>query len=269
MPNGSPEFTATLREVWRHYDAYQVSTFAWLARPWTVEALVLGGLLALGALRAGAWARRWLLLWSCCLAAAWWQGRGFRYHLLPPLLFAGAGLAGAGLTGVGLPRWLRVPALVVLAGLAGLAGLGLARHVLERGVDGGVEVASEFTGIPAPFAPVEQLGPGDAVLVLDTDMHTFFAWLRDHEVRWASRYACLWSLPSALRDEEAAAALRRTVLDDIRRYRPELVFVRGRELRFVPPGFDLPGFLGQDALRGLGYAATPWGEGGVLLRLAR
>jgi hypothetical protein len=233
------EFFANVDLVREVYASYEISWGEFMRRPWIREALAvtLGLLVVAVFARRGSWIRVLSLAQLGFLGAAVWQGKGWNNHVYPVLVCGYLGLVV--LVFGSTARWARA-ALVV--GCLAYVALPLGQHWLQREPE--LSFADEFTGIPPEFEAVSTLQPGDTVLVLDTDMHTFFAWMVDHEIGWASRYVFLWSLPggSPQRREE----LRRFVLADIAAHKPELVFVRRGQPSFMEPGFDLSDWLRAD-----------------------
>ena len=226
------DFLATVWQVRSVYDAYSIGVGEFLTRPWTVQTIVIGGLVlifALGVRENRAILRVVFLACAGFFAAALWQCKGWTYHLLPALLTGWLGLALGALTVAG-PRW----RIVILLGVTAGSLLPLGQHWLARDAEtGAIGWEREFTGLPPGFEPVRELSAGDSVLVLDTDLHPFFALLVSRDVRWASRYACLWPLPGALSSAETDAQLRAEVFADIAHYRPRLIFIRRGRPSFV------------------------------------
>ena len=242
------DFVSTMEQAWRGYGAYEIGVGEIFGHPWAQRALWLGVALLAGAvfIRRGR-GPVWLLLvaWVGGLVGSVVQAKGWSYQLLPAVLFGWLGMAVV----LGLDGWWRrlvTPALLVAVALP------MGQHWLERDPDSdGLRWSSEFTGIPPAFSELRDLGPGDSVVVLDTDMQTFFGWLMDRRVRWASRFSCLWPLPGALVDPRHRQELLTAVVDDLRRYQPKLIYIKQSPISFVPdPSFELldwlreePGFL--------------------------
>jgi hypothetical protein len=136
-------------------------------------------------------------------------------------------------------RWLRGVFVVVCLCYVALP---IGQHWLQREPE--LAFADAFTGIPPEFDAVRELRPGDTLLVVDTDIHTFFAWMVDHEIGWGSRYACLWPLPGG--SSERREDLRRIVLEDIVKHKPNLVFVRKGRPSFIDDEFEISDWLRAD-----------------------
>lgn len=243
----SDDFFATVDTVRANYGAYRIPLLEMIGQPWTIRALGYASLLTI----CMATARRRRRILAVFVLFAWafvaiavWQSKGWSYHLVPCFLFAWIGLILA-LLGARL-RFSRELAIV---GLLGLAALPLGQRWFQRDADGELAWSDSFTGLPAGFHAVRGLQPGESALVVDTELPTWFAYLRDHDLRSGSRFACLWPLPAA--DAAGRARLLEQVAADLQRYRPRLVYVRVGRPRYVAGDFELERWLA---------GAREWGE---------
>ncbi|MEE2886783.1 MAG: hypothetical protein VX951_05070 [Planctomycetota bacterium] len=182
--------------------------------------------------------RRELLVWTlACVAAgisAVWQQKGWSYHFLPALSlgYIALGLMLCGVV-VNNERMRRNFRPLWFVGLVLFTAVPAGEHWLRRHPTGLV-VEPEFTGIPDDMREIEGLTAGESVMVLDTAMPPFFAWLGDHRIQSASRYAHLWTLPVALRDGRQWQQLLVEITEDIRRRRPRYIYLRKGQLEFCP-----------------------------------
>ena len=234
------DFAANLELTLEVYGSFKVSFVELLSKPWTIEALVVIVVLSVAAIFAGSIRTSiWVLILAQLgfLGSAFWQGKGWTYHLFPALACGYLGFVvlvfGAG------ARWLRGVFVVVCLCYVALP---IGQHWLQREPE--LAFADAFTGIPPELDAVRELRPGDTLLVVDTDIHTFFAWMVDHEIGWGSRYACLWPLPGG--SSERREDLRRIVLEDIVKHKPNLVFVRKGRPSFIDDEFEISDWLRAD-----------------------
>ena len=238
------EFVSTMWQAWRGYGAYEVDIGEIFGHPWSQRALWAGAALSVGAVFIrNARGPLWVLLsaWVGAIIGSLVQAKGWSYQLLPAVLFGWLGLAFV----LGLKGWWRglvAPALLLAVAVP------LGQHWLERDPESqALRGSSDYTGIPPALIEVRELGPGDSVVVLDTDMQTFFGWLVENRVQWASRFSCLWPVPGALLDTRLRRELVSAVVDDLQRYRPKLLYVRQSPVSFVPdPSFELVDWLRED-----------------------
>lgn len=186
------------------------------------------------------------------LGAALWQGKGWSYHFLPALVFAFASIAMLllGCTG----RKLRPLAAVGTA-------LALAA-VMSWHLPNTVEVRRQDTRINKLARDVARIADGGPIVALDTAMIPSFPMLTYMDEAWSSRFNSLWPLPGIYRDrpgngggfsyramQERTASeryLANAVLEDLRRWPPELVLVRKSPCPKMPPRFAVLEWLRVD-----------------------
>jgi hypothetical protein len=162
------------------------------------------------------------------------QHKGWSYHFLPALSAAYLGLGLVvfyALNRVTRVRWMRQ--LLWFGGLLALTAVPMGEHWFRRDASG-FTWESEASGIPADMPEIKGLRAGDCVMVLDTDMPPFFAWLADHGVRWGSRYAHLWPLPRALVDADQWQQLIGEIAADIEGRRPRWIYIRRGSPSYCP-----------------------------------
>ncbi|MCB9869095.1 MAG: hypothetical protein H6836_06795 [Planctomycetes bacterium] len=242
---------ATIALVRQDYSAYSTPLGVLFAQSWTLRAAGLGVGLGVSLLWSSQLRRPLRVLalaWSGLFLAALWQGKGWSYHLLPAELVGLLGVALLLARLCAMPR-LRLLGPVFAVLVAGLSGVRIAQHALQRDPGtGALRRAPPFTGLDAETMVLQRLAPGDALLLLDTDMHVFFGWMAERRLRWASRYACLWRLPAALRDPRRLPEFASEIAADLRHHRPRLVLVRRGTPAYAPDGFELANFVRSQAV---------------------
>ncbi|MCJ7420250.1 hypothetical protein [Sphingomicrobium astaxanthinifaciens] len=177
------------------------------------------------------------------------QFKGWNYQVLPLAAFL---LMSAGWWGVAAARQgRREPLGLALVLMITLMTLG---PQLWRG-----PYESATTARFAPFVDRE----GRAILVLSTNVSAAFPFVNEVGGGWASRYSAHWLIPGATdrlaqgcagdgascAEARAIAAFARdTIITDLERFEPHLVYVdeRPRKAYFRDPGFDHFEFLSQD-----------------------
>lgn len=232
------EFIRVLGRLSQTYHGMNVDLTEVLTRPWALDLAVsigIGSVLAL----VLAPLRRALVVLLLAGAAfgigAVSQHKGWSYHFLPGLSTAWLGLVLVLCCGlVRGPSTHPVLRSLWFVALASFTAVAVGEHWLRRDPRGLLTWESEFTGIPGDMEEIEAMGDGGCVMVLDTDMPPFFAWLGDHRIRSASRYAHLWTLPVAMGDESEWRQLVAEIADDIRRHRPAWIYVRRGRPVFCP-----------------------------------
>ncbi len=171
------------------------------------------------------------------------QHKGFGYHYYPALgtglLLVSLGLMGGGerrpgvavsiaAQGVGLLVLLPIVALFTWSVVARAGGSARRGHVAA----GSREIA----------AFLEARSPTGAVVIYSPWMEDSFPLVLEQKAAWGSRYPFMWFLPALHRERlrrrgpvtcrpeaelpEAGRELLGTVAEDLRHYRPELIFVR-------------------------------------------
>jgi hypothetical protein len=194
-------------------------------------------------------------------ALAFWvaacaQQRGWAYHFLPAELCAVAWIAFCAAGRLAQPRTARL-AVPVLAGALLASALAL-----------GAQLTRTLSPRPTPVAGLAGIVRGAAagapVLFFSTAVGPAFPVVNVSGAGWASRISCLWPLPGLYtpeqwasdpfpyrsRDEMSAAerALVDTVVDDLARWRPALIFVdRRRDRQAIGrSAFDFVAYFARD-----------------------
>ncbi len=183
------------------------------------------------------------------------QDKGWRYQLLPALLFAAAGLPGCvAAAGAAAPRISRRLAAIPAAMLA-LATLATTINA-HRETPRIAQFPDSLIGQALSITR-----PGYRVHAISTTAVPFFPAITHYRLQWASRFSTLWPLaalaapadPRATdvqRAGQAAFAERFTamVAEDLARWQPDVILVDLRRAHFGHAGeVDLVGFLARSA----------------------
>lgn len=177
------------------------------------------------------------------------QGKGWAYHYLPAKLFlyAAVGIAAwralsTWRVAISLPRLARGVMLASLTLLAAGTWWTVDKLRAHR-LGPAVELVRELE------AGVRQHGQPSALLVLSTSVFPGFPLTERLGAQWASRFPCLWLMPSLAsppdgRRDELRAYLTEAVAADLSRWKPDLVLVNvSSRQQAMPRDFDLLGVL--------------------------
>jgi len=177
------------------------------------------------------------------------QFKGWNYHVLPLSAFV---LLSAAWLCLCSARAIRRD-LILVAGLAVFALMALDQQI-ARG-----PYQSRTTAIFKPYVKTD----GESILVLSTNVWAGFPFVNEVSGRWASRFPAQWFIPGAhnrLQSEEctrnrascgrAAEILnlaRTAIIEDIARFRPDVIFIdeRASKSYFQSRSFDYVEFLSE------------------------
>jgi hypothetical protein len=195
--------------------------------------------------------RRLLLIQAVvALAIFLIQDKGWTYQLVPAKTLLEIGLFALVADGFGgggrqpLATWRRSAAAgdwrlpLMLGLLLASCGLQLAREAPPD--EATAALRDRIAASPGPF------------LILTTDLWPGFPIAVVTDKIWASRWAHLVMLPGIIRNEAKEgtstweAPMRAAILEDLRRYRPALIFVPTDPDTSLPAGFDLLDWLRRD-----------------------
>ena len=230
------------------YAAYGTGAAHVLAKP-ELMAVLLGVLAVPKAKTAFAHPVSQLLASACIGATASYliQFKGWSYHLLPLsafVLLTAAWLWLHSVRAVGRDRF-------VVASLAMMALVVLGKQIAHG------PYRSAMTEVFQPYVKAR----GESILVLSTNVWAAFPFVNEVSGQWASRYPAQWFIPGAFnrlqseicvsdarkcaQEADILDRARRSIVQDIERYRPGTVFVDERKNKsyFGSPGFDYIRFL--------------------------
>jgi hypothetical protein len=171
------------------------------------------------------------------------QGKGWPYQVFPTWFFLFLLDAGAIATTplrpsgspAGLTRWVVARLWAACFGLYVLWGPAVSENVGQF-----TRIAAEVAATPGPF------------VILSSDVQPGWSLALDQGRVWASRVPCMIMLPGLVRAAQHGApspwdSVFRTWIDqDMRRYRPVLVFIPPPGAQALPPGFDVLAWLLRD-----------------------